>query len=206
MHTYVTKFDDMPARMLWYNDIRSKDLDLIAADIVKGIRRQEIIGGERESFLPFKELLAWIPTIFSLQQQRVHDIVGLTHNASGDLLATCSCGLTVVVPEHIAQIYRIPAVFLCTYQHREHRFDADLESWFYLLDGHRDLLYGEPTAAFIALYSSSRPVGPRRQLVCHRCELELEFHFSRDFALYRPVTYSTAIMEHLAICSGVPAN
>ena len=206
MHSYVTKFDDMPTRMQWYNDIRSTNLDLIAADIVKGIRRQAIIGCERESFLPFKELLAWIPTVFSLQQRRVHDIVGLTRNSSNELFATCSCGLTAVVPPTIATIYRIPVVFMCTYQHREHEFDADLESWFYLHDGHRDPFYGEPTTAFIALYSSSRPVGPRHQLVCHRCKQELPFHYSGKFALYRPVTYSTAITEHLAICPVVPSK
>ncbi len=198
---YVTKFDNMRVRKRWYDRIRTVKLDHIAADIVEGIREQEVVGGQRESFWPFAELLAWIPEVYGLQQRRVHDIIGLSRDVAGALWVTCSCGLTTTAPDGIASRYRIPVVFLCTHQHRDRTEDGDTETWFYAQPGHRDPFYGDATLAFVALFADRPNGGPRRQLVCTVCRRELEFRYSGKFALYRPDTYSRAVDEHLAECA-----
>lgn len=200
MPKYVTKLDNMKARKRWYDTFRTTKLDHIAADIVEGIRAQQTIGGVNESFLPFAELLSWIPTIYRLQQSRVHDIVGLTRDGVGLLWVTCSCGLTSKVPDQIARNYSIPIVFLCTAIHRD-SIDAPLESWFYLETGHRDPFYGDPTHAFVAVYGGAGSSGLRRQLVCTVCRRELGFTYSGKFALFRPETYARAVSSHLSECA-----
>jgi hypothetical protein len=199
---YVTKFDNMKARKRWYDRTRTVKLDHIAADIVEGIREQEVVGGQRESFWPFAELLAWIPEVYVLQQQRVHDIVGLTRDAGGALWVTCSCGVTAAAPDDIASKYRIPVVFLCTHGHRDRNEDANAETWFYAQPGHRDPFYGDVTRCFVGLFADQPNGGPRRQLVCTVCQRELEFRYSGKLALFRPETYARAVDDHLAQCAG----
>jgi hypothetical protein len=192
----------MKARKRWYDQIRTTRLDQIAADIVEGIREQEVVGGQRESFWPFAELLAWIPEVYTLQQRRVHDIVGLTRDAGGALWVTCSCGLTAAAPDDIASKDRIPVVFLCTLGHRDRNVDANVETWFYAQPGHRDPFYGGATLGFVALFADQPNGGPRRQLVCTHCRRELEFRYSGRLALFRPETYARAVDDHLSQCSG----
>jgi hypothetical protein len=198
---YVTKFDNMKARKRWYDRIRTVNLDHIAADIVEGIREHDIVGGQREGFWPFAELLAWIPEVYVLQQRRVHDIVGLTRDAVGTMWVTCSCGLTAAAPDDIAREYRIPVVFMCTHNHRDRNEDAKTESWFYAQPGHRDPFYGDDTHCFVALFAGQPDGAPRRHLICTLCRRELEFRYSGKLALFRPQTYARAVDGHLAQCA-----
>ncbi len=200
---HITKFDNMPKLVAWYNQFRRINIDQIAPEVFEPNHWRRTATSVQESFAPFAELLDWIPTIHDLQNRKTHDIVAMTSYGPHEVWVTCSCGLHLQLPDQLARTYRRPQKrFLFTFEARKTRHDRTLEDWFYWQSGHSDPLFGSDGRCFIAKYATpSMP--PRRRIICQACGSEMEHRHFGGTSMYNPANHRKQVEWHLAECPGV---
>lgn len=206
MTIYTDKFNNMAARLDWFQALERMRVDFVAAHIVEGPDRFKPLSRFKDHFSSFFKTLEWIPVIHGLQQRKTHDIVDLHSDDLDQLWVTCSCGLRGVLPDEIAQIYPIGLNrFLFNFKKRDYRRDVPLEDWFYFQPGHRDVFHESDGRSFISLHAN-RDVAPRRQIVCLACNRAMEFYNGGGTWLYRVESHVGQVDKHLAACDAIAAN